>query len=137
MSATYAPDARNVVRLSLQRDVAQLSFDEFASVVDVVNTTSIRGNPNLEPEKAWKARVEWERRFAARTAVTLAVFADRVEDVHDLLVIREADASGVVRSFDAYGNIGDGRRIGAEIRAATPLGFMGLPNAELRLSGLY
>jgi outer membrane receptor protein involved in Fe transport len=108
--------------------VAQLDFAEFASTVDFVNAASTQGNPDLVPEKAWKARVEWESRFAQRGALTLALFHDEVQDVHDLV-----DIAG----SDAYGNIGDGTRTGVEIKAALPLAFIGLPTAELRFNGLY
>jgi hypothetical protein len=128
IAATYVIDPKNTLRLRLQRDVAQLDFAEFSSAIDFVNTASIQGNPNLEPEKAWKSRLEWETRFAARSALTLALFADAVEDVHDLVVIG---------GLDAYGNIGDGTRVGAEIRSSFPLARFGLPNSDLRISGLY
>lgn len=127
-SVTYAWGPRNTLRVSLARDVAQLDFAEFSSAVDFLNTSSIQGNPDLKPETAWKSRVEWETRFGARAALTLALFADRVQDVHDLVVIG---------GLDAYGNIGDGERAGVEVRASTPLGFMGLPDSEIRFSGLY
>lgn len=128
VTATYAAGPRTTVRLVLQRDVAQLDFAEFSSAVDFLNTSTIQGNPDLVPERAWKSRLEVERRFDKKAALTLAAFADRVEDVHDLVV---------VGGLDAYGNIGKGTRIGAEARATIPLGRVGLPNAELRLSGLY
>ncbi len=128
VSAVYAFNPKSSLRFSLQRDVAQLDFAEFSSAVDFVNTSTIQGNPNLAPEKAWKARIEWDRQFAARKAMTVAVFADKVQDVHDLV-----DIGG----FDAYGNIGDGTRIGVELRGSTPLTAIGLPNAELRFNGLY
>jgi len=51
-----------------------------------------------------------------------------VQDVHDLVEIG---------GFDAYGNIGDGTRIGAEVRGTVPLDKAGLRNAELRFNGLY
>lgn len=124
---TWAVSAADQVRVSLKRDVAQLDFSEFSSAVDFVNHASTQGNPDLVPEKAWKARIEWERRFGKRGAFMLAAFHDEVEDVHDLV-----DISG----FDAYGNIGDGARTGVEIRASLPLAFLGLPTAELRFNGL-
>ena len=127
-TATYVISPRNTLRLSLLRDVAQLDFAEFSSAVDFINASAIQGNPDLVPETAWKARVEWDTRFAQRAALTLAAFADRVQDVHDLV-----DIGG----FDAYGNIGDGTRIGVEVRGAVPLQVIGMPNAELRFSGLY
>lgn len=127
-SATYVLDPASTLRVSLQRDVAQLDFAEFSSAVDFLNTSTIQGNPDLVPEKAWKSRIEWERRFGGRAAMTLAAFYDRVEDVHDLVVIN---------GLDAYGNIGDGTRAGAEVSATVPLGMVGLPTAELRVSGIY
>lgn len=128
VTATFLPDPNTTVRFALRRDVAQLDFAEFSSAIDFLNTSTIQGNPNLVPEKAWKARLEWERRFGRRAALTLAAFADRVEDVHDLVVIG---------GLDAYGNIGDGSRWGAEARATLPLDGLGLPQSELRFNGLY
>jgi outer membrane receptor protein involved in Fe transport len=128
ITATWAVDAADQVRASLQRDVSQLDFAEFSSTVDFVNAASTQGNPNLKPQQAWKARVEWQRRFGKRGALTLAAFHDEVQDVHDLV-----DIGG----SDAYGNIGDGTRSGMEIKAAVPLAFLGLPTAELRINGLY
>lgn len=128
LTASYVAGPRTTFRFILQRDVAQLDFAEFSSAVDFLNTSTIQGNPNLEPEKAWKSRLEVERRFDQRAVLTLALFADRVQDVHDLV-----DIGG----FDAYGNIGDGTRRGVEARATIPLKPLGLPESELRISGLY
>lgn len=126
--ATYEFGPQATVRMILERDVAQLDFAEFSSAVDFLNTSTIQGNPDLVPERAWKSRLEWEQRFDRKAAFTVAAFADKVEDVHDLVVIG---------GLDAYGNIGDGTRAGVDARATIPLGLMGLPQAELRLSGLY
>ena len=128
VNATYTLDPKTTLRLSLQRDVAQLDFAEFSSAIDFINTSTIQGNPDLVPEKAWKARMEWEQRFTPRSALTVALFADRVEDVRDLVEIG---------GLDAYGNIGDGSRRGIEVRGAVPLTSIGLPSAELRFNGLY
>lgn len=127
VTATWAMDKSTTIRASLQRDVAQLDFAEFSSTVDFVNAASTQGNPDLVPEQAWKGRIEWDQRFAQRGALTLALFHDEVQDVHDLVDIAGADA---------YGNIGDGTRTGLEIKAALPLAFIGLNTAELRFNGL-
>jgi hypothetical protein len=42
-----------------------------------------------------------------------------------------------IGGFDAFGNIGDGSRVGVEVRATLPLAPVGLRNAELRINGLY
>lgn len=125
--ATYSLGPNASLNTSLIRDVSQLDFSEFSSAVDFVNTSTILGNPSLRPEKAWKLRVEWESRLTARTALTAAAFYDHIEDVHDLVVLN---------GQDAYGNIGEGRKIGAEVRATLPLSGLGISNAEVRLSGL-
>lgn len=127
-TATWTMGPAGTLRASLIRDVAQLDFAEFSSTVDFVNAAATQGNPELVPEKAWKARLEWETRLAPRTALTIAAFADRVDDVRDLVEIAGADA---------FGNIGRGSRLGLEARAATPLAFIGLPNAELRFNGVW
>ncbi|RYF98364.1 MAG: TonB-dependent receptor, partial [Caulobacteraceae bacterium] len=127
ITATWVIDPANQVRASLQKDVSQLDFAEFSSTVDFVNAASTVGNPDLKPEQAWKARLEWQRRFSRRGAFTIAGFYDAVTDVHDLV-----DIGG----SDAFGNIGDGTRMGIEVKASTALGFLGLPNAEIRFNGL-
>ena len=124
---TWVPNGTNQVRASLLHDVSQLDFAEFSSTVDFVNANSTQGNPDLVPEQAWKARVEWQRRFGSRAAFTLAAFHDEVIDVHDLV-----DIAG----SDAFGNIGNGKRDGVEIKASIPLAFLGLPTAEVRFNGL-
>lgn len=128
ITASWKVGENSDVRASLKRDIAQLDFAEFASSFNSIDATTIVGNPDLEPEKAWKARLEWDRRFGKKGAFTLGLFHDEVQDVRDLVVIG---------GNDAYGNIGDGVRNGVEFRGALPLDDFGLPRAELRLSGVY
>jgi hypothetical protein len=142
---TWQAGEGDQLRGSVTREVAQLDFSEFASSINVVDSSSLIGNPNLEPEKAWKARVEWEHRFGKRGALTLAVFHDQVEDVQDFIPRTICAAPGVeistcapvdLRTYDAPGNIGDGTRTGVELRGALPLAPF-IANAELRFSGLW
>jgi hypothetical protein len=128
VTASWKAGPGSDVRASLKRDIAQLDFAEFASSFNSIDATTIVGNPDLEPEKAWKAKLEWDRRFGKKGAFTLGLFHDDVQDVRDLVVIG---------ANDAYGNIGDGTRNGVEFRGALPLDDFGLPRAELRLSGVY
>lgn len=128
IAGTYILASGDQLRATVERDVSQLDFAEFASTVNFTDGSSVRGNPDLEPEKTWKTRFEWERRFGARGALTLALFHDEIEDVRDYIVI------GVQ---DAFGNIGDGSRTGIEARGTLPLAFLGLKTAELRFNGLY
>ena len=124
------------------------TLSEFASSINVVDASSLIGNPDLEPEKTWQARAEWEHKFGPRGALTLAVFHDQVEDVQDFIPrticvpatpgapIPAPCPSTSLRTFDAPGNIGDGTRTGIEVRGALPLAPL-LPNAEIRFSGLW
>ena len=125
--ATWQASPDDQLRFSLERDVGQLDFTQFASSLNVVDAFSILGNPDLEPEKAWKYRAEWEKRFGDRGAVTLALFHDQVQDVEDLIVIGNGDA---------YGNLGDGTRTGFEVRGTTRLNEI-IPRSELRYSGKW
>jgi len=128
LTASWELDTANDIRASVKRDIAQLDFAEFASSFNSIDATTIVGNPDLEPEKAWKARLEWDHRFGKKGAYTLGLFHDAVQDVRDLVVIG---------SNDAYGNIGNGVRDGVEFRGTLPLDDFGLPSTELRLSGVY
>ncbi len=145
---TWQAAESDQVRASIIREVAQLDFVEFASAINVVDAFSVIGNPNLEPEKTWKARAEWEHKFGPRGALTLVVFHDQVEDVQDFIPrticvpatpgapIPAPCPTTSLRTFDAPGNIGDGTRTGIEVRGAMPLAPL-LPNAEIRFSGLW
>ncbi len=136
-------------RLSIERDVSQLDFGDFATTVDVRDENQQLGNTNLEPEKAWKAQLEWERRFGERGALNVALFHDEIEDVDDALPLAFCDGdlfAKPLRScllvptdpddvFDAVGNIGDGTRTGIEVRGTLPLDWLGVPRAEIRFTG--
>lgn len=128
---TWQAGETDQIRGSVSREVAQLDFAEFASSINVVDESSLIGNPDLEPEKTWRARAEWEHRFGKRGALTLAVFHDKVEDVQDFI-----PRTVVLGTYDAPGNIGDGERTGVEVRGALPLSPL-VPNAELRFSGMW
>ncbi len=128
LTASWTPGASDDFRASLRRDIAQLDFAEFASSFNAIDVTTIVGNPDLEPEKAWKAKLEWEHHAAGAGAFTLGLFHDEVQDVRDLVVIG---------ANDAYGNIGDGTRTGVELKGSLPLKNYGLPGAELRFTGVF
>ncbi len=125
---TWQATPKDQLRISEVRDISQLDFTQFASTIAVIDNIVLLGNPNLEPEKTWKTRLEWEHRFSQRSAVTVSLFHDAVQDVADLIPIA---------GYDAPGNLGDGTRDGIELRGAAPLSIVGIPNAELRFSGTY
>lgn len=144
--ATWQANETDQLRASVTREVAQLDFAEFGTSINVVDESSLIGNPDLEPEKTWRARMEWEHKFGKRGAVTVALFHDQVEDVQDFIPrtvcinpIGEplaTCASANRQTYDAPGNLGDGTRTGVEVRGALPLAPL-IPNAEVRFSGMY
>lgn len=144
VTLTWQATEADQLRTSITREVAQLDFVEFASSINVVDASQLIGNPNLEPEKTWKARVEWEHKLGPRAAVTVAAFHDKVDDVQDFvprtICVPTTPATdctgGALDTFDAPGNIGDGTRTGVELRGTLSLAPI-LPNAEVRFSGMW
>lgn len=136
-------------RLSIERDVSQLDFEDFASSVDVRDENQQLGNVELEPEKSWRSRLEWDRRFGERGALTIGLFHNEIEDVDDALPLAFCDGDAFAKPllncavaptdpddvFDAVGNIGDGTQTGVDVSATMPLDWVGVPRAELRLTG--
>lgn len=127
VNLTWSPKAGNQWRLLFERDVAQLNFTEFASAVSLFDGTSDLGNPNLQPERTWRAQIEWERRFGPKAVVTLSAFHDSVEAVQDQIPI--------AGHFDGPGNIGNGTRTGLRADITTPLDAVGVSRGELRITG--
>ena len=70
--ATWQANETDQLRASIAREVAQLDFAEFGTSINVVDESSLIGNPDLEPEKTWRARTEWEHTGAARRGETCA-----------------------------------------------------------------
>jgi hypothetical protein len=128
MVATWNRSPGDQLRLRLERDVAQLDFTEFASAVSLFDGTVDLGNPDLAPERTWRAQLDWERRLGPKALVTLSAFYEQVEDVQDQIP--------VAGQFDAPGNIGDGRRYGVKLDVLAPLDRVGLPRGELRVRTL-
>lgn len=136
LAATWRPEPGSTVRASIRRDVSQLDFGEFATSVNPIDNITLVGNPDLTPEQAWKGRIEWDRRFGPRGALTAGLFYDRVESVRDLIV-RDIDPGPAVRLADAIGNLDSGTRTGIDLRGSVPLDFLGLSGTDFRFSTIY
>lgn len=126
---TYSPVRGQQTRLLLERDVSQLDFNDFVSVVVFEDDNVNLGNPDLHPDSTWIAEFSHERRFARVGVVKLTAFHHWITDVLDLLPLTP--------TFDAPGNIGDGRRWGLILETTFPLDFISLDNAQLGLRGRW
>lgn len=125
---TPRPELSN--RFRLERTIAQLDFNQFASSTDFNDDEVDFGNPNLSPQQTWVAEVVHERRFGGVAVISLRAFHHWIDDVQDRLPIF---APGLL-PVDVAGNIGDGRRWGLALESTLPLESVGLEAGRLDLN---
>jgi outer membrane receptor for ferrienterochelin and colicins len=123
VNVSYSPRQGNQTRLRFARDVSQLDFNDFVSAVTQRDDDVTGGNPNLKPQGTWQAEVTHERRFGGLGVFSVSLFHDWINDVEDLLPLSP--------TLEAPGNIGNGRRWGADFEATIPLDWTGLKDARL------
>lgn len=121
----YSPSQGQQSRIRLAREVAQLDFDDFVSATVFEDDDLALGNPNLRPDTTWIAELGHERRFGELGVIKVTFFHHWIKDVLDLLPLSD--------TFEAPGNIGDGRRWGVELENTLPLEWLGLTGARLDL----
>ena len=117
------------LRVRLQREVAQLNFDEFISASDFADDDLLFGNPELRPETVWVAEISSEIQVNRDASLTLAAFHHWISDVEDLLPVSD--------NFEVSGNIGSGSRWGLELALSTPLTAFGLDMARIDIAARY
>ena len=163
VTATYTLDSGDQFRFVVNRDVGQLNFQDFATSVNLGDNRTEAGNPDLEPEQAWKTSAQWERRFGQRGALTIEAFYDQYTDKQDRvsvpvqLFVRDPftgsfltdpdgnlipipidlDDPATFGVSDGAGNLGDATKVGVRVDATIPLDFIRVANSELRLRGTY
>ncbi len=129
VSANWRLAADRRLNLSLERKVAQLSFNDFVSSVELINDQTTSGNPDLEPEQTWAVGASLEQTFWRSGVLTLEGSYDDVESVQDYLPIQTAAGFS-----DAPGNIGEGQRWSLGMKFSAPLDPVGIANARLDVS---
>jgi hypothetical protein len=125
-SATWRPGDQRRVRVSLERNVDQLDFGNFASSVDLNSDQVDVGNPDYRPQTDWTLEAEFEQRFNEDASVTLTLGRVWRQDLDDYIAIITP-----TEVFDAPGNIGDGSLNRVTLEWTSPLGWLGLQNATL------
>ncbi|MDH3532927.1 MAG: hypothetical protein OEO82_08350 [Gammaproteobacteria bacterium] len=123
LALNYSSVNSSQTRLSLAREVAQLNLEDFVSATEFVDNDVALGNPNIEPDATWKLELSQEKRLGVHGSVKLTLFHDWISDVLDLLPLTP--------TFEAPGNIGDGRRWGILWESTLPLDRLGLTEAKL------
>lgn len=121
------------VRLKVERTVSQLNFQDFVPRFDFLDRRVDAGNPELRPQTAW----EYEVRYEHRLPRDQGTFETRIfyEDIQDVIERIAIDPEGDGTFISASGNIGDGKRYGAEVKTSLRMTWIGLP--DLVVTGRY
>ena len=122
---SYSPEQGRQTRLRLAREISQLDLNDFVSATVFEDDDLALGNPDIRPSSTWVAELGHEHHFNKDSVVKVTLFHHWITDVLDLLPLSA--------SFEAPGNIGDGRRWGVEIESTLPLEWARLPGARLKL----
>ncbi len=122
---SYSPVKGSQTRLRLAREISQLDFNDFVSAAVFQDDDLALGNPNLSPDKTWVLEVSQEQRFGDIGVIKVTAFHHWITDVVDLLPLSP--------TFEAPGNIGDGRRWGLKVENTIPLDWLALDNARLNI----
>ncbi len=137
--ATWTPAKDTQWRFEVEREVAQLDFSEFGSDFEFINNQITVGNPDLEPEQAWKSSLQWKQQLGERGSISVTGFYDQIDDAQDFILTRlnttfcnTAPANDPTCVFTAAGNIGDGERYGLSIDATYPLDDFGIKGGILK-----
>ena len=120
------------LRTKIEKTVSQLSFSDFSATSDNSDDdqNTQAGNPGIAQEQAWNYEVNLEYRLPNSIGVLNTELYYR--DLTD--VIDRIDVSPNLADLQsARGNIGDGKRYGANFDASTRLGYLGVPDALLSL----
>jgi hypothetical protein len=120
---SYSPVDSRQTRLMLAREVAQLNFNDFISATVFEDDDLALGNPDLRPDSTWVSELSHEHRFGSLGVMKLTAFHHWISDVADLLPLSP--------TFEAPGNIGDGRRWGLVFESTVPMEWLGLSGARL------
>jgi hypothetical protein len=122
---SYTPEQGRQTRLRIAREVSQLDLEDFVSATVFEDDDLALGNPDIRPSSTWVAELGHEHHFNSDSVVKVTLFHHWITDVLDLLPLSA--------SFEAPGNIGDGRRWGVELESTLPLAWTGLEGARLKL----
>ncbi len=126
---TWTPAEGQQSRMLLLRQVAQLDFNDFISATVFEDDDLALGNPDLRPETTWKSELSHEYRYNRQAVVRLTAFHHWINDVLDLLPLSP--------TFEAPGNIGDGRRWGLVLEFTVLLEWLGVQGARLDIKSRW
>ncbi|HET9337109.1 MAG TPA: TonB-dependent receptor [Sphingomicrobium sp.] len=118
---------RTRIRATLEREAAQLDFEDFVASVELDRDDVVAGAPSLTPPTTWSFSTLFEQRFWDGGTFILTFRRERIDDVIDRVVV-ESDGE----LFDAVGNIGRGKRTSLRAELTARLDQLGLSGMEIR-----
>lgn len=122
--ATWSPTKTDQLRVRIEREVGQLDFDDFVSSAGTETGTVDAGNPDLEPDRRWTIETAWEKRFWGGGALVVLYRHAEIKDVVDVIPINT--------SFEAPGNIGDGKSDFYQVNLTLPTDRLGVSGGQLK-----
>lgn len=143
VSLRYNITGADQVYASVARTVRRASFEYLSPVTleEELGDNDFRGDPTLEPEKAWGIDVGYERRMGRDGVFGVNVF---YRDINDLIEIYNTGAPGSANDppdditwLYSARNTGNGKVYGIEFDLSTPLSFIGLDNTGVFLNYSY
>ena len=117
----------NLLRATVEREVAQLDFNDFVATASLDRDEVTAGAASLRPPSTWSVAATYERRILGDGSLIFTLKHEWIAHVLDRVVV-ETDGE----LFDAVGNIGDGTRRIAQAEWTIPLDRAGIPGLQLR-----
>ena len=114
------------LRATVEKDVAQLSFNDFTANVAPNNDedkNTFAGNPEIKQEQSWRYDLNLEYRFDEDNGVINTNLY--YQDLEDLIDRIDVSTPALIQS--ANGNIGDGQRHGGSVDTSYRLASFNLP----------
>lgn len=134
----WTPSSVNQLRLSLQRNVGQLDFDDFVSSAELSTGTLDVGNADLEPATSWDLIASWERQIWRDSTAVISLHRAQISDVVDIVPIyADTDGDGIDEFFEGPGNIGSGVLNELQLELNVPLQQFGIPGGLLKSNLTY
>ena len=128
---SWAATSEDDLRLTYEREVGQLDFNNFVSTVQVNTGTVTSGNKNRAPYTLWRSSIAWEHRRASGSVV-LSARHEEISDTVDRLAVITPE--GI---YDSVGNIGPGHRDELQLDLIMPLDWLPLPGFSFQGTGTY
>ncbi|HEY8507881.1 MAG TPA: TonB-dependent receptor, partial [Steroidobacteraceae bacterium] len=123
---------------SFARTVRRPDFDllaPFELEEEPADEDTLRGNPSLEPERAWGVDMGFEHRIGQRGIVGLNLLYRDIDDIVELTSTGEPSGNGGL-VFTPQ-NVNRGKVWGAELDASLPLASLGLENTGVFLNAAW